>query len=213
VTTDRPHPFFSRIYGPVRRQLDRQGLAEHRRSLLADLSGVVVEVGVGDGGNLPHYPPAVTRVVAVEPEPRLRAAARRVAADLDPTGTRLEVVPGLAEELPVASASVDAVVFTLVLCSVPDVRATLAEAHRVLRPGGRLRYVEHVRASTPGWARAQRVLDATVWPRLAGGCRLSRDPRAAVDEAGFTTTSFEEYLLPEGGSPMAFHQTLHAVRP
>lgn len=212
MSTDRPNPFFARIYGTVRRQLDRHGLAERRRALLADLSGVVVEVGVGDGGNLPHYPPAVTRVVAVEPEPRLRAAARRVAADLDPMGARLTVVPGLAEELPVDTGSADAVVFTLVLCSVPDVRATLAEAHRVLRPGGRLAYVEHVRASTPGWARVQRVLDATVWPHLAGGCRLSRDPREAVAEAGFTTTSFEEYLLPQGGSPMAFHQTLHAVR-
>ncbi len=211
--TDRPHPLFARIYAPVRRAMDRGGLIAYRRALLADLDGVVVEVGAGDGGNLPHYPSTVQRVIAVEPEPRLRAAAAATAEALTTDETCIEVVPGLAESLPVESGSADAVVFTLVLCSVPDVAAAMGEAYRVLRPGGQVRYVEHVAAPPGGWARVQRVLDATFWPRIAGGCHLGRDPREELTRAGFEMVHVEEYLLPARRSPVAFHQTVHAVKP
>ena len=99
-----------------------------------------------------------------------------------------------------ADGEADAVVFTLVLCSV-DQAAALAEARRVLRPGGELRFLEHVRAHEPGAVRGvQRVLDATVWPRLFGGCHLARDTAAAIEEAGFTVTELERLSFPEGPS-------------
>lgn len=112
---------------------DRRGQAEHRRELLAPLSGRVIELGAGSGRNFPHYPSAVDEVVAVEPEPRLRREAERVAAPVP-----IRVLPGVADALPAEEASFDAAVASLVLCSVPDPDRALAELRRVLRSGGRL---------------------------------------------------------------------------
>jgi hypothetical protein len=127
--------------------------------------GEVVEIGAGHGGNFPHYPRTVTRVLAVEPEPRLCAIARAAAAD---GPVPIEVTDGLADHLPAAGHSMDAAVFCLVLCSVPDPAAALREARRILTPAGQLRVLEHVRADHQGLARVQRLMDATVWPVLAG---------------------------------------------
>ncbi|MEV5893704.1 class I SAM-dependent methyltransferase [Nonomuraea fuscirosea] len=140
-------------------------MAERRRELLAGLSGEVVEVGAGHGVNFAHYPAEVARVVAVEPEPRLREQAEAAAAD---AAVAVEVVSGVADRLPVADHGVDAVVFCLVLCSLPNVAAALAEARRVLKPGGQIRFLEHGRADTRGLARAQAVLDATGGAARAG---------------------------------------------
>ncbi|MGH3586534.1 MAG: class I SAM-dependent methyltransferase, partial [Pseudonocardia sp.] len=175
------HPVFARLYPRMSRAMDEAGLAEHRRRLLEGLSGEVLEIGAGSGGNFPHYPSTVTRVLAVEPEPRLREIATRAGAA---AAVDVEVVDGLAERLPVSEHSVDAAVFCLVLCSVPDPATALAEARRVLRPGGRLRVLEHVRADGhPGWSRVQRLLDATLWPALVGGCHTGRDTAAAIGQA------------------------------
>ncbi|MFI7707477.1 class I SAM-dependent methyltransferase [Nonomuraea sp. NPDC049480] len=114
--------------------MDEGGMTERRQSLLAGLTGEVVEVGAGHGVNFAHYPAEVTQVGAVEPEPRLRARAQASGAE---AAVAVEVVPGVAERLPVADHSVGAVVFCMVLCSLPDVGAALAEARRVLKPGGR----------------------------------------------------------------------------
>jgi ubiquinone/menaquinone biosynthesis C-methylase UbiE len=204
------HPVFARLYAPVRRILDRAGFAARRQRLLAELGGVVVEVGAGDGGNFAHYRAAVTQVVAVEPEPRLRAAAGSAGSRAP---VPVVVVAGVAEHLPIGDARADAVVFTLVLCSVNQLDRAVDEAFRVLRPGGRLVLAEHVRAPGRGWARVQDVLDATIWPRISGGCHLGRDPRAALVRGGFEIVSEEPYRLPRRASPVSFHVSLTARKP
>ncbi|MBB1025021.1 MULTISPECIES: class I SAM-dependent methyltransferase [unclassified Dietzia] len=176
------------IASPV---LERIGLARSRRRLVSGLSGTVVEVGAGSGVTFEHYPPQVTRVVAIEPDPHLRAHARRYAAR---ASVPVEVVESVAEALPLADGEADAVVFGLVLCTVPDVPAALAEADRVLAPGGELRLFEHVRAE----GRLGRVADriAPVWSRLGGGCRPNRDTGRALTEAGFDVTGLRTRTFP-----------------
>lgn len=176
------HPLFARVYACLSRAEDRAGVGEHRRELLAGLAGRVVEVGAGNGRNFAHYPAGVTEVVAVEPEPHLLRLALGAAAGA-PVPVR--VMTGIAEELPLPDGSVDAAVVSLVLCSVDDQSTALAEIRRVLRPGGELRFYEHVAAERPPLRRAQRVLDR-VWPHLAGGCHTARDTVAAIESAGFT---------------------------
>lgn len=192
------HPIFSRLFARASVAMDQAGMAEHRARLVAGLRGRVVEVGAGNGRNLAHYPPGVTGVVAVEPEPRLRALARAAAP-----GARVPVtvVAGLAEALPVADGVADAVVLSLVLCSVPDQAVALGEARRVLRPGGELRFYEHVVAQTPGLRRAQRLADATLWPLFCAGCHTARDTVAAIRAAGFEVTALDRFRFPPTGLP------------
>ena len=168
------------MYPRAAEQADRRGAAEHRRRLLEGLAGRVVEVGAGDGRNFAHYPPTVSEVVAVEPEPTLRELAKR-AAD-----SRVEVTPGLADALPFADAEFDAAVASLVLCSVPDQARALSELRRVLRPGGELRFYEHVIATRQPKRALFQLADRTgAWPKLAAGCHLARDTVAAIIAAGF----------------------------
>jgi ubiquinone/menaquinone biosynthesis C-methylase UbiE len=143
----------------------------------------VIEVGAGNGLNFAHYPSSVTRLVAVEPEPILREAASKAAARAP---VPIEVVDGVADRLPAEDGSFDAVIACLMLCTVPDQARALAEMKRVLAPGGELRFYEHVVAHKPGMARFQRVMDRTLWPRVAGGCHMTRDTGAAIERAGFT---------------------------
>jgi ubiquinone/menaquinone biosynthesis C-methylase UbiE len=179
--------------------MERGGAADHRRELLAGLSGRVIEVGAGNGLNFAHYPPEVTHVLAVEPEPYLRAIAVRSAHS---ARTSVEVVDGVADQLPAADGSFDAVVASLVLCSVSDQPVVLREMFRVIRPGGQLRFFEHVRADTPGLYRVQRLLDATVWPALGGGCHASRDTAAAIEHAGFTLQRLDHLRFPDMRLPL-----------
>ncbi|GAA2738918.1 class I SAM-dependent methyltransferase [Actinocorallia aurantiaca] len=205
------HPLFARYYARFSHSLER-GIARHRRAMLADLSGTVVEIGAGNGLNFAHYPPTVTRVIAVEPEAFLRGIAERAAAAAPVPVT---VVDGLAERLPVGDGECDAAVASLVLCTVPDVPAALAEITRVLKPGGSLRFLEHVRSPNPTRARAQRLLDATIWPRLGGGCHCGRDTAAAIRTAGFaieqlTHLSTADTTMPFPASPQILGT---AIRP
>ncbi|HYJ66885.1 MAG TPA: class I SAM-dependent methyltransferase [Nocardioidaceae bacterium] len=187
------HPYFARYYARLSLRMEPE-IGRYRRRLLAGLRGRVIEIGAGNGLNFGHYPPAVDQVYAVEPEPRLRALAVARADEVD---AEVEVVDGVADELPADDASFDAAVLSLVLCSVPDQATALAEVRRVLRPDGELRFFEHVRADTAGLRRVQRALDATIYPRLAGGCHLNRDTAAAIEEAGFAVESIEPLRVPD----------------
>lgn len=168
---------------------EAKGNAEHREELLADLTGRVIEVGAGTGLNFGHYPSSVSEVVAVEPEPYLRAKAEEAAAAAPVT---VKVVDGVADELPAEDATFDAGVASLVLCSVPVPAAALAELRRVIRPGGELRFYEHVRAENAGLARWQDRLDV-VWPRMAGGCHANRHTVAAIESAGFAVENVRRF--------------------
>ncbi|GAA5041333.1 SAM-dependent methyltransferase [Thermocatellispora tengchongensis] len=176
------HPLFARLYPRASDYEDAHGALEHRRELLAEASGRVLEIGAGHGANFRHYPPTVHEVIAIEPEPRLRALAEDAATHA-PIPVRVR--EGLAEHLPLPDDSVDAVVASQVLCSVRDVPRSLAEAARVLRPGGHLYFYEHIRSSRPAFARMQRALDL-IWPLQGAGCHLARDTEQSITKAGFT---------------------------
>jgi ubiquinone/menaquinone biosynthesis C-methylase UbiE len=189
-------PIFARLYARVRPAMDREGATDHRRRLLAGTSGHVVEIGAGDGGNFAHYPPEVVTVLAIEPEPYLRAQARQNAATAP---VPVEVVEGTADRLPTADASADVVVVSLVLCSVPDQQVALAEAARVLRPSGELRFYEHVAADGGRLETVQRIADTTkTWSLFAGGCHVHRDTAAAIEAAGFMIEEIDRFDFPPG---------------
>jgi ubiquinone/menaquinone biosynthesis C-methylase UbiE len=205
------HPVFARYYARVSRAMETGGMAEYRQRALAGLAGTVIEVGAGNGLNFAHYPAEVTRVLAVEPDSYLRQIAGQEAARAQ---VPVEIREGVAERLPAMDASFHAAVVTFVLCSVTDQQAVLAELHRVVRPGGQLRFLEHVRAGTPGLRRVQRLLDATIWPALGGGCHCARDTPTVISGAGFTVERLDEFRFPptRWSTPTSPHVSGVAVR-
>jgi ubiquinone/menaquinone biosynthesis C-methylase UbiE len=191
------HPIFARVYERVAQMSERRGGAEHRQTLLAAMSGRVIELGAGSGANFAHYPTTVSEVVAIEPESYLRERARRVAANAPVPVT---VTDGGADQLPGGPSSFDAGVAALVLCTVPDQHRALAELFRVIRPGGELRFYEHVVAHEKWESRFQRLADATFWPHVAGGCHLARDTTSAIERAGFVIETCKRFPF----SPASF---------
>jgi ubiquinone/menaquinone biosynthesis C-methylase UbiE len=192
-TTDFRRPRFARMYQRTAQSAERSGATDHRRSLLRGLSGTVLELGAGHGLNFPHYPTEVTEVIAVEPEPTLRAKATEAAATA-PVPVR--VLAGRADQLPVEDETVDAAIASLVLCSVPDQDRALAELHRVVRPDGQLRFYEHVIANRQPKRLLLQVADHTsVWPRIAGGCHPARDTTAAIGRSGFEIQTIERIMF------------------
>lgn len=190
----RSHPRFAKVYERASPRTLAHGGAKRRTQLLAGLRGTVLEVGAGNGLNFAYYPSTVDRVLAVEPEPTLRDAAHDNAARAQ---VPIDIVDGVAERLPVENGGVDAAVVSLVLCSVVDQPAAVAELFRVIRPGGELRLFEHIQAETRGKLRAQRIADATVWPRFAGGCHTARDTLGTIEAAGFEIESRERFDFPD----------------
>jgi SAM-dependent methyltransferase len=186
------NPVFARFFHSFCGRDRGNGERELRRELLAGVSGRVVEVGAGNGINFEHYPAGVSELIAVEPEPYLRSQAERAAVQA-PVPVR--VVRGVAASLDLAEDSVDVLIVSGVLCSVPDQHEALSEFRRVLRNGGELRFYEHVRSRRPAFARWQRCVDA-LWPRLMGGCHPDRDTLAAIVDAGFRLERYRRFWFP-----------------
>jgi ubiquinone/menaquinone biosynthesis C-methylase UbiE len=184
---------FTALYDRMTKATEEAGLREIRREALSAASGRTLDVGAGTGANLGLYPEAVSELVLAEPDPHmLRKLRPRAAAAARPT----EVLAAPAERLPLADASVDTVAFTLVLCTVPDPKAALAEAARVLRPGGRLIFVEHVRSEDGGVARWQDRLEKP-WRFLADGCHCNRDTVATIKASPLTVERVESTEMPK----------------
>lgn len=186
------HPLFARLNARMERT-ETAEVRDQRRRLLGNLSGRVLELGAGTGVNFQYYPPEVTEVVAVEPEPFLREQAKRAGREADVAVTVLDAV---ADDLPIDDQSCDAAVACLVLCSVPDQAVALGELCRVVRPGGELRFYEHVLSGKPSIARAQRMVDRLFWPRAFGNCHTARDTAGAVAAAGFVVERSERLWEP-----------------
>jgi SAM-dependent methyltransferase len=185
------NPFFARVWTFLSRH-ETEALKRLRRENLAGLSGRVLEVGAGTGTNFELYPGTVAEVVAVEPEQRLAVLAQK-AANTAPVP--VTVSTDTVEQF-TAGEPFDAVVCSLVLCSVEEPDSVLRQLLSVLRPGGELRYLEHVASSGPR-ARLQKFADATLWPRLLGNCHTHRHTEESIVDAGFQVSGARrEWTMP-----------------
>jgi ubiquinone/menaquinone biosynthesis C-methylase UbiE len=184
---------FSAFYDRAMKSTEEAGMREIRRETLAQARGRTIDVGAGTGLNVELYPGAVTELVLAEPDPHMLKRLRPKAAA---TGRHAEVVQAPADALPFEDDSFDTAVFTLVLCTVPDVAAALSEAARVLRPGGRLLFVEHVRSPNPKLARWQDRLERP-WLLLGDGCHCNRDTVATIEASPFELERVERGELPK----------------
>lgn len=172
-------------------------LAAYRRRVVPAAEGRVLEVGVGSGLNLPFYGGGVARVIGLDPSARLLGWARESGA-----APPVDLVEGSAERIPLATGSVDTIVTTWTLCSIPDARAALGEMRRVLKPAGRLLFVEHGLAPDPRVRRWQDAL-TPAWKHLAGGCHLNRPIAELIAGSGFRIERLETGYMP-GPKPMTF---------
>lgn len=184
---------FAAIYDRGLRATEEAGLREMRRATLAEAEGRTIDLGAGTGANLGLYPAGVTELVLAEPDPHMLKQLRLKVAE---HGSDAVVVEASAESLPFENSSFDTAVFTLVLCTVPDPTAALAEAARVLRPAGKLLFVEHVRGDDPALARWQDRLEKP-WRFLADGCHCNRDTVATIERSPFRVEAAEGGQLPK----------------
>jgi ubiquinone/menaquinone biosynthesis C-methylase UbiE len=184
---------FAAMYDRMMAGTEKAGLGERRHELLASAAGRVVEIGAGTGVNLVHYPDAVTELVLTEPEEPM---AKRLEAKAQASGRPATVVRAPAESLPFPDDSFDTAVCTLVLCTVRDPERTLAELTRVLKPGGRLLFLEHVRSDDPRLARWQDRF-APLWRRCGHGCNCNRATPELIRSSAFEDIEIDEGELPK----------------
>lgn len=199
----------ARRYDAMTQRMEDAWLDATRAELLGSARGTVVELGAGTGKNLPHYPSTVDRVVLTEPVPAMRDQLRRrvAATTLD---ADVEIVDATADHIPLADASVDTIVSTLVLCSVPSLTVVAGELRRLLRPGGRLLLVEHVAATGARERRWQQRLDP-LWNWIEGSCHLDHDTAGALAEAGFDVSGLDRRHPPK--QPPLFRDVLIGAVP
>lgn len=184
---------FSALYDSLMKSTEEAGMREIRRQALSAARGRTIDIGAGTGLNLDLYPDGLTELVLAEPDEHMLKRLRPKLAD---AGRTVELVQAPADRLPFPDDTFDTAVFTLVLCTVPDPRAALAEAARVLRPGGKLIFVEHVRAEDPGLARWQDRLERP-WRFFGDGCHCNRDTVATIEASSFEVESVERGALPK----------------
>jgi SAM-dependent methyltransferase len=205
-----PNPVRGRLnsvfFALMARYIERR-LAAHKRRIFARTGGVVAEIGAGNGPNL-RYLPAGTTVHAIEPNPYFHRRLERAAAV---HGVDLTIHPVPGEAIDLEDASVDAVVCTWVLCTVHDPAQVLREIHRILRPGGRLAFIEHVAAPQGAVRRTQRLVRRP-WRWAFEGCRTDRDTAAAVHAAGFASVEISEFRFRSGFVPVRTQIAGIAVR-
>jgi len=182
---------YAAMYDKVSEGSEKAGMRERRRSLLADAQGATIEIGAGTGQNVQHYPASVIRLVLVEPD---RHMARRLGRRVHAHRPDAEIVNAEAGRLPFADASFDTAVVTFVLCSVADQQAALAEMNRVLKPGGRLLFLEHVRSDDEKIAARQRR-----YRRCYGliGCDPTRATLESIEASPFAVESVEHGEVPK----------------
>ena len=188
MTNPRGHRLFAAVYDRLMRSAERSFLGAHRAWLAARATGRVLDLGAGTGANIP-YVPADAEIIAVEPDPYMLERGRRRARTMD---RRVTFLPDAAESLSLDSASVDAVLASLVLCTVGEPARALAEIRRVLKPGGQLLFLEHVRLEHSLWGRVQDAV-TPLWKTLFAGCHPNRDTLTAIHQAGFDIEELERY--------------------
>ena len=176
------HPIFAAIYDRMLESQERAFLGALRGKLLSAAKGTVVEIGAGTGLNFLHYQPSSVReVVGVEPDPHMR---RRAELRASTAAVPIRIIDGTAEVLPMASESADTIVSTLVLCSVDDPEGAIREWRRVLKPGGLVLLIEHIRSDDPWRSRLQDLI-TPLWRRLAANCHPNRTTLRAIERLGF----------------------------
>lgn len=191
------HPVFTKLYRVLSGIGEHRELGTARSQVLAGAHGRLLIVGMGPGHDLDHLPDAVTSVVAIEPSDSMRAVSLPRVEATRARGIAVELIDAVGEHLPLPDDSIDSVLFAYVLCSVESIEQVLAEARRVLHPGGSVCVLEHVRAEPGTWTeRLQRAVSVGgVWPRLTGGCDCRRDTRAELVRAGFNVENLVERTL------------------
>ena len=182
---------FAASYDRMMSGAERAGLSDMRQNVVERATGRVLEIGAGTGLNLAHYRPDAELLLSEPEEPMAKRLRRRIAAE----GGRAQVIQASGDRLPLEDDSVDSVVATLVLCTVPDAGAALGEIGRVLRPGGRLYFLEHVRSEDPRVARWQDRIHP-VWIRFGHGCHCNRDTMALLRGSGLAVEDLQHGELP-----------------
>ncbi|MEA2349032.1 MAG: hypothetical protein QOG62_2819 [Thermoleophilaceae bacterium] len=200
---------FARLYDPLFAKIEREGLTDMRRQCLAQASGEVLELGAGTGLNLEHYPDAVTRLVLTEPEEAMASQLQRKLAD---AGREAEVHIADAQRLPFPDNSFDTVTTTLVLCTAPDPHVVLAEASRVLRPGGLFLFMEHVRAEEGSPIAKWQDRVEKPWGFIAGGCHPNRRTAATLESSALEVVNLQQTEMPKGAGPLVRPMIIGAAR-